>query len=194
MQKIPSRRDCLGYLFSLFALALFPIQTQATTLKPMTLSEMTAQAERILLVTVIQVEAQRGLNALPTTAYHLKVEEILKGQAEAVETLHFYGEPANLRRGGFGGLPAMPTLTAGEKVLLFLTPPSSLGLTGPVGLNQGVLKVRVESGREMLTLSPLLSHGDIHLDEGERAQLSPGTLALDAFLPLLQSLIAKLGD
>jgi hypothetical protein len=80
---------------------------------------------------------------LTTVIVTLRVEETLKGKHEATYTFRQYVWDARDRRDGLG-------YRKGQQVLLLLTAPSQLGLSSPVGLEQGRFRIqRDASGREV---------------------------------------------
>lgn len=73
------------------------------------------------------------------TEYVLEVERTLLGDPRPERVLRF---PGGLLEDGRGLiLPGLPRLVPGEEVLLFLSAPSSSGLSLPVGLSQGKFRI-----------------------------------------------------
>lgn len=73
------------------------------------------------------------------TEYVLEVARTLLGEPRSERVLRF---PGGLLEDGRGLiLPGLPHLVPGEEVLLFLSAPSSSGLSIPVGLSQGKFRI-----------------------------------------------------
>jgi hypothetical protein len=129
-------------------------QAGATMLLQMDLGELVQRSDRIFRGTVIDVEQSSvaaGGGELPMVVYRLRVEEMLKGEADVVKGDEAYVEirmvgsikderPVNgLQR--FSNFRDVPRLTMGSDYLLLTTPPSELGLSTTVGLGQGTFSV-----------------------------------------------------
>ncbi|MCU1271613.1 MAG: hypothetical protein JWN74_2907 [Acidobacteriaceae bacterium] len=102
----------------------------STRLLQTTLSPLLRDSARIFSGTVVKVEHRNSdsSSALPTTSIRFRVDEAIR----------------NVRRGQiveleeWGGLwQSGERYRPGERVLLFLYPPSKLGLTSPVGHSSG---------------------------------------------------------
>ena len=126
----------------------------AQMVQQMNLSDMTDRAEkifrgRVLNMTVGTVEA--GGAQLPTVSYNVQIVEGIKGLGNAsgdyggaIVSFTMFGNvkgrPANDDDTYLGGFrPAL--LDDGGASLLFMTQPSSVGLSTMVGLGQGAFKV-----------------------------------------------------
>lgn len=107
-----------------------------------------------------RVESQRVVVAPGgriETEHLLHVERCLWGEAGVRISVRLPGGvlPESLGGGGLL-LPGMPTIAAGEELLLFLSEPSPGGLRVPVGLAQGKLRVeRDASGARTLVREQL---------------------------------------
>jgi hypothetical protein len=136
----------------------------------------------------IVVEA-RVISATPTlvaggrrieTEYTLEVKRSFLGDALPVQSIRLPGGVLPASQGGRGLVIAgMPSLAAGEDVVLFLTVPSSKGLRMPVGLAQGKYRiVRDAQGRRIAAQSlDSLSLVDAH---GAPTSVVADALELDA--------------
>ncbi|HZR64123.1 MAG TPA: hypothetical protein VFA85_03190 [Terriglobales bacterium] len=125
----------------LTATACFP-ETQRETpsakpvpiLPPMVLHRVLAKSGQIFSGTVIKVEhsTTNSSTALATTSVQLRVDEAIRGvrKGQIVQVKEWAG----LWQSGERYHP-------GERVLLFLYPPSKFGLTSPVGRNAGRFSV-----------------------------------------------------
>lgn len=144
------------YRYLLFLLFLLPCHySHATTVKPLNLSQMTNNADRIFRGEVIAIEAgsiDAGGGQLATTIYTLRVNDLIKGQLpqQAGKTtniikLQMVGSPKKAAAedgvrfvGGF----RTPKLITGSEYLLFTTPPSAIGLSMTVGVGQGLFSFK----------------------------------------------------
>jgi len=116
----------------------------ATSMTPQSVAELTRASHDIVVGTVSRVtEGSQG--NLPYLEVEVSVSETIQGTPARTLTFRQPGlqsrqEAANGRR--FVGLiPAMPGFTAGENVILFLGPTSSMGFRTTVGLEQGKFAV-----------------------------------------------------
>jgi hypothetical protein len=150
MQRLQRRVLAATALCALLAVS----QAGATMLLQMDLGELVQRSDRIFRGTVIDVEQSSvaaGGGELPMVVYRLRVEEMLKGEADVVKGDEAYVEirmvgsikderPVNgLQR--FSNFRDVPRLTMGSDYLLLTTPPSELGLSTTVGLGQGTFSV-----------------------------------------------------
>ena len=126
----------------------------AQMVQQMNLNDMTDKAEKIfrgkvLNMTVGTVEA--GGAELPTISYNVQIVDGIKGLGDTgadyggmVVSITMYGSvkgrPVNNGVEYLGGFrPEL--LDVGDEYLLFMTQPSSIGLSTMVGLGQGTFKV-----------------------------------------------------
>jgi hypothetical protein len=129
-------------------------QAGATMLQHMELGELVQRADRIFRGTVIDVEqssVEAGGGELPMVLYRLRVEEMVKGEADVVKgdeafveirmvgSLKDQGPQGGLER--FDMFRDVPRLTMGSDYLLLTTPTSAIGLSTTVGLGQGAFSV-----------------------------------------------------
>jgi hypothetical protein len=132
-------------------LLLWPAPARAATTRPMNLDELTHQAERIFLGTVLSVSPDTvriGGADLPTVTYRVRVEELLKGSVEEAEGVRVVdvrmldgsgARPVSSRYRMI--VPGLPVLRQGHRYLLLTTRPGRSGLSSTVGLGQGVFQV-----------------------------------------------------
>jgi len=83
---------------------------------------------------------------IPVTKYTLSVSKSMKGKGKSgakivVKHLRLSGVSLMTGEGG-GERYEFPTYKVGEHLILFLTHESSLGLSSPIGLQQGVFQVQ----------------------------------------------------
>lgn len=125
------------------ALALWVARAgHTTTLRPMSLAEMTDQAELIFTGSVVRSEVVLSRDGtFPFTFVTLRVEEVLKGEAECDElTLRLDGGQLGQEAVFVDG---MPELEEGGSYLLFVS--GNGRLASPiVGWRQGMLRFELE--------------------------------------------------
>jgi hypothetical protein len=130
------------------------------------LVERAGSAVAVTVVAARPATVKAGGTELPVVVYSLRVEETLKGRpamdAERVAQVSFLAAPEQTEhRGGLihrSNLPELPTLRVGGRYLLVLTAPSALGLSSPVGLEQGVFRLTGKPGAET-AVNPLRNAG-----------------------------------
>jgi hypothetical protein len=127
-------RTCLA----LFATLCLATTARALTVRALSLDELLARAERVVHAQCVSVTPVAPRGELPAVEIVLAVEEALKG--EASERLVIRQVAGRFRH-------VLPTCRAGDEVVLFLHAPSRAGLTSPVGLDQGYLRVMRSPGR-----------------------------------------------
>lgn len=117
----------------------------ATSVKVVSLPEMVGAANRIFLgVCLSAEESLQPQTGFYVREYRFRVLEGIKGVSQ--------GQEVTLRQilsmtKGAPPLPGIPQYVKGEKLLLFLHGDSRLGLTSPVGLDQGTFfPKQLESG------------------------------------------------
>jgi hypothetical protein len=115
--------------------------------RPQNLAELTEEASVVVRGQVLssRVEAHPQYRSLTTVVVTLRVEETLKGSASRTFTFRQYVWDLRDRVSGLG-------YRKGQHVLLLLTAPSPIGLSSPVGLEQGRFRIaRDAQGREVAT-------------------------------------------
>ena len=136
------------------AMLVAAMPASATTLVQMQLGDLVQRSDTIFRGTVIDVE-QSSVHAggadLPMVVYRLRVEELVKGEADVVKGDAAYIEirmigsikDEALVSGAerFSAFRDVPRLTMGSDYVLFMTPESPLGLSVTVGLGQGSFSV-----------------------------------------------------
>ncbi len=165
---------------SVLYLHALPVAAQrgAITL-PQNLGELADEAAVIIRGRVLsaRVEPHLQLRGLTTVVVTLRVEETLKGKPDATYTFRQYVWDVRDRQEGLG-------YRKGQRVLLLLTSPTHLGLSSPVGLEQGRFRIQRDAeGREFA----INGHGNagllLNLDRSaarKGVQLSPAQARLAA--------------
>jgi hypothetical protein len=119
------------------SLVLLATTARALTVRTLSLDELTAQAERIVHARCERVTVDASRPHLPVAEITLVVDETLKGVA---------ADRLVIRQLAGRWNAIVPTCRPGDEVVLFLHAPSRAGLTSPVGLAQGYLRVERLAG------------------------------------------------
>jgi hypothetical protein len=148
--RLISAALCAGLIAA--SLATVP-RANATTVKHFDLGHMTSSASRVFRGTVTDVRpgtVKVGGGQLATTIYRIRVTETFKGEfarakdityadVEMIGNLKADTESNGVRH--FAIFRDMPRLERGRDYLLFLTAESSIALSSPVGLAQGLFEI-----------------------------------------------------
>jgi hypothetical protein len=135
----------------LVCLGVFAPVARATISEALSLSELVAQADHVVLATATSERARRDARGRIVTDFTVRIEEVLKGEAHAGESV------VMMRLGGVIGdlgmrIEGEPDLEMGRSYLLFLRRSSDGRTLRPVGMSQGVMPVEDRSGE--LTVLP----------------------------------------
>jgi len=148
--KLISVAFCTGLIAASFA--TIP-RADATTVKHFDLGHMTASAGRVFRGTVTDVRpgtVKVGGGELATTIYRIRVTETFKGDfatfkdvtyadVEMIGSIKADAVSNGVRH--FSVFRDMPRLAVGRDYMLFLTAESSVALSSPVGLAQGLFEI-----------------------------------------------------
>jgi len=169
--NLMASRTCSAVLALALVVAI-DSPAEATVTEALSLRELVASASHVALVTCEGERTSWDDRRRIVTDFSLRVEEVMKGSAAVGGTL-------TMRRlGGVIGdlgmrIEGEPALTHGTRYLVFLR--SFGGVLRPVGMSQGVLRVRahagawiVEPGGGGLAL--------VHRVHGGQLQPAPGAL------------------
>ena len=138
-------------LSSLFLLLLFSSAVRATSVRAIELDELVGGSHQIFLGRVVAIDQGTvpGFN-LPYVQYTFAVIDWVKGGS---------GQTLQIRQLGRSGatlLPGLPVYKMGRETLLFVHKPSAIGLTSPVGMQQGFYPVEKDSeGERYVRLGPM---------------------------------------
>jgi hypothetical protein len=129
-------------------------ETSATTIRRLTIQELTAGAERIVIGQEVDSRAV-WVGRMLVTRVTVAVRETLKGQPDSTATVDIPGGVDLNRKIPIGmSVAGAPSIHADEHVVLFLARPEAL--TGPhriVGLSQGKFSIIADSlGRSMVAV------------------------------------------
>ncbi|UHQ20741.1 hypothetical protein LVB87_06250 [Lysobacter sp. KIS68-7] len=186
---------------ALFA-ALLPFAAIASTVQPRNVVHLLEDAQDIVVGSVTQVSDGIDPNGVPYTEVTLGVGETLRGDATHTLVFRQFGllAPRVLPDGRtlYAVRPqGWPQFAAGERVLLFLTPPArQTGLRTTVGLLQGKLTMtgdRLQSSAGEGALFDAVDTRSAPLTTNERAIVDAPTASYDAdaFLAFLRRAIAQ---
>lgn len=202
------KRGRVGGLAGALLLAMLMAATaQATRVRVMNLAELVEHAQRIFVGRCVAEEAAAA-GSIPYTRYTFEVLDAVKGVGGERVTVGQFG--VTRPRAMPGGkmqvtrISGMPRYRPGDKVLLFLGPESAIGLSSPVGLQQGAFLVLGEGRRQKLVNAVdnrNLSHGlDLHwmIERGVGAEAAAamsrfpgGAMDYEHFLQLLKTLVRQ---
>jgi len=133
----------------LLAALLCSAPAHASIVQALDLDELVEQSDRIVLGTVVFAESYQRQDGTIATAYRILVERELRDDAPSEAE-----EPEVIVRvlGGSIGDIGMrvegePTFTEGERAVVFIRRGHGIAFR-PVGMAQGVMRIRMEQGRE----------------------------------------------
>jgi len=167
------------YVRALCALAILvlaaAIPARATSVLPLGLDRIVGDATVAFQGTVTDMRAEKDpQTGFIVTNVTFRVDDALKGPVGTTYTLKQVG--GRLPTGETYRIEGVPAYTVGQSYVVFLTAPSSIGLSSPVGLAQGRFAVANTAGvpevsngrdfREMTANIPLDS-----MPAGARARL-----------------------
>ena len=178
---------------AILAALLLAAPAGASILQALDLDELVGEAEQILLGEVVFSESFQRPNGNLGTWHRIVIEQDLGGGAAEereviVETL-----------GGRLGDLAMrvegePSFTVGERVVVFVRGGGPYSAFRPVGMGQGVMRVRTEQGVETVTQTRegmmLMRRNARGLLEKSRGAL-PDRERLDTFLSRVRTLVEQ---
>ncbi|MEX0602117.1 MAG: hypothetical protein WD295_02170 [Bacteroidota bacterium] len=145
-------------------LVLFCSPLYAQRSVPMNIERLIAEAGIIFAGEVIDIETgERDRMNLYMTRYTFRVHDALYGVEEDTIVIKQYGGEADGRR---FYPPGVPRYAMGEQVLVFFYPPSRIGMTSAVGLDQGKFALTADDStgeRFLITAS-----SNAHLFKGLR--------------------------
>lgn len=153
MKRIKTIKGRTAFVLLACVLMLTP-QLVATIMLQMNLEDLSQRADKIFRGTVVDIipgSVTAGGGEIPTTTYLLRVEEILKGNADIVKEdvqiiqIQMVGSLKETSPQGnfqhFSAFRDIPRLKMNHDYLLFTTPSSSIGLSTTVGLGQGAFNI-----------------------------------------------------
>ena len=185
-------------LYALFALVLLSFATSATatSVRPITLEQLSTRATIIFYGEVVSNEVKNdSLSKRPATFTTFKVLDSIKGKVGSLHTIKQIGgsiESSTLRRRAFG----VPQFTVGRQYVLFLPKKSSLGFSSPLGLHQGSFNVTPVNGEKIVSNGRDLSSPTVTNTRAAQIPLAvnvskPSEAQLDNFINTVRSLNAQ---
>ena len=141
------------------------VTTEAFTLAPFNVQQMTRQADKVFAGTCVSVEESMNEYGLSVLTVTFTVHDVLKGNLGETVTFRqlnpMQPPPPRPEIGGlWAAIPTfgLPSYTKGEEVILFLQKEGHTGLTSPLGFQQGKLPIaRVTNGEKAVTNMALLT-------------------------------------
>lgn len=180
-----------------FLAALWASPSEASIVQAMDLDELVEQSDRILLGRVVFSESFEKPNGMIGTWHRIEVERDIRGNAphEAeviIETLGGQIGDIGMRVEG------EPSFSIGERVVVFASGRGSYTAFRPVGMGQGVMRVRAENGVDTVSQP---RHGLLLMRRNAQGSLEKsagalnGSERLDVFLSRVRSIVdRKAGD
>ncbi|MBL8696326.1 MAG: hypothetical protein JNJ88_19680 [Planctomycetes bacterium] len=133
----------VGKLAATAALALaLATQVAAATVERIELHGLASRAEQVIEARVQSVNAAADRSGRLATRVELTVLTRLKGKASSSVSFLL---PGGARQGEHLVVPGVPKLVPGEEVVIFLSKPSSAGISLPIGLGQGLYRASVDA-------------------------------------------------
>src|SRR5262249_53691315 len=194
--RIPMRRRIItSAALALCTAGLQAPLCRAMSLQPLNVTDLVRQSTTIVRGTVTEVREGVGSNRLPYTAVEVKVAESVKGSAGGTLTFRQFGlqspRPTENGHRYVGLIAGMPRYAAGDDVLLFLGPESSLGYRTTIGLGQGHFALRggnFENDANNAGLFRNVSYGNHTLSDREKPMpaVQQGAVAAGTFVALVR--------
>jgi hypothetical protein len=187
------------------SIAMFGATAQATMVLPQNLEQLESRAGLVFVGRCTSHTTELGARGLAVNVFTFEVIEPVKGPARKgahIEVRQF-GSGAPNASGLIAHIPGLPSYRVGQEVLLFLNPPSRIGLTSPVGLWQGLFRVvRDRAGKRQIIVGPsrreMLLRGvdatkyaaDERLTDAEKRLLTrlPGRVDVTTFCSLVRKI------
>ena len=192
-REIVLRLKSLPVFLGALVVVLWPSPSDASVVLALELDELVEQSDRIFLGRVVYSESFEYPNGYIGTWHRIVVERELRGtQSDESEVI------VETLGGSIGGLgmhvAGEPRFTLGERVLVFATESGSLQAVRPVGMGQGVMRVRTEAGvdrvrqtRAGMVLMRRNAQGVLKQAEGALR----GEEQLETFLSRVRSLVDR---
>jgi len=153
MLRFPLRSGLIGPLLATLLMVGLPASpANGSIVQGLELQELVAHADRIILGRVLFSESFQLANGQLGTWHRIGVEREIRGRAPderevIVETLG--GEMGDIAM----RVEGEPSFRVGERVLVFVRDGGPYTAFRPVGMGQGVMRVRREQGVETVTQS-----------------------------------------
>jgi hypothetical protein len=147
------------------AFFLLTAKALATTVERLAVSDLVVRAERIVEGKVLEVSAARDLRGRPATRVRVAVSTRLKG--DPADTLEW------LLPGGADDksalvIPGIPKFNKDDHVVLFMSKPSTAGLSLPIGLGQGAYRGALDPKTKKTKYTPDLAGLEFAGEKGNK--------------------------
>ena len=186
---------CGALVVALLAALIWGTPVKASIVEALDLAELVAESDRIVIGRVVFAESFQRRSGTIVTVYRFQVERELLSNAPSPDE-----EPEVLIQvmGGMVGNVGMrvegePKFAEGERALLFMEEGRNLAFR-PVGMAQGVMRIRMQQGREMVSQS---REGLMLVRRGVdgRLQKSPGAISgeerLDVMVDKVRDIVRR---
>lgn len=166
MNRVPKRRLLAGII----ALSLlFAGVGQAVIVEKLSLDALVDRAGVVFRGELMRMEpssVQVGGGELPVVEYTFNVSDYIKGGATGAKaaelTVRMIGDlktASNATIQRVSALPKMPELQVGGDYVLFVSQPSAVGLSAPIGLAQGAFTLSATQGGGAMASNGLGNRG-----------------------------------
>lgn len=187
-------------LFGLCLALALPALVRATSVLPLGLDRIVHDARVIFQGTVTGVRSERDPETGWIVSYvTFRVDDALKGAVGSTYVVKQIG--GRLPDGESYHVDGVPSYVPGRSYVMFLTGPSTVGLSSPIGLSQGKFRIEssangaeVSNGRDFREMTARIPRGSLPPAVRARIEQKAGgrvpTLALDDFKQLVRQRIA----
>lgn len=187
------RIKSLPVFMGVLAVALWASPTDASIVQALDLDELVGQADQIFLGKVVFSESFQRPNGTIGTLHRIEVEQDVRGTAP--DEREVMVETLGGRLGELGmRVEGEPSFSLGERVVVFVRGDGSYQAFRPVGMGQGVMRVRKEQGvdrvrqtRTGMLLMRRNAQGSLQKSQGAL----PGEERLDTFLSRVRGIVNR---
>jgi hypothetical protein len=148
----------LSAYLAVLSIAMTVGRATATVVLPQNIEQLESQAQWVFVGVCTTRTAVIDERGIPINIFTFRIVEAVKGALKNeghIEVRQFGNDVPNAN-GLAMHIAGIPKYAIGEEVVLFLNPPSRIGLTTPVGLWQGVFRVdRDKTGKREIRLDPI---------------------------------------
>ena len=181
---------------ALLVLLAAAMPARASSVLPLDLDRIVAGAGVAFQGTVTDAHSERDPQTSWIVTYvTFRVDDALKGSVDGTYTVKQIG--GRLASGETYRVDGVPSYTVGQSYVVFLTSPSSIGLSSPVGLSQGQFTIaqtpggpEVSNGRDFREMTANIPVETLPPNARARMELKAGgrvgSLGLDDFKELVR--------
>lgn len=169
---------------------------QASIVQALDLEDLVDESDGILLGRVVLSESFVYPNGMLGTSHRIQVERDLQGGMSGEREVLVETLGGRIGRIGMR-VEGEPSFVMGERVILFVRKGEGYAAFRPVGMGQGVIRVRTVDGVETVSQA---REGMLLMRRGAKGRLerSPGALPnqerLDAFLSRVRAILERKAD